>query len=230
MDEAIHQFDTFELIKDEIEQLLRLCDPGRSQLRRAEEVRRRLPELAKRLESLSGTRAKKTGRYLGNRVNGLCSYLDKLNAELSVCAAVIGSDELVGAMVRAYQANLLVGRGPHWQREVCAEELTAAVRECLALCDDAEHFAFVMKTVVPVLNRRHRASSAIENVHSVLRPYIRVHKRVSPGFLDLFSFYWNTRKRRWGRHKGTSALEVLTGESHPDWLTMLGFPPAAPKH
>ena len=51
---------------------------------------------------------------------------------------------------------------------------------------------------------------------------------MSQGFLDLFRFYWNTRKRRWGRHKGTSALEVLTGEPHADWLTLLGFPPSDP--
>ncbi|MEL6342630.1 MAG: hypothetical protein AAFV53_05830 [Myxococcota bacterium] len=60
----------------------------------------------------------------------------------------------------------------------------------------------------------------------MLRPYITVHKRVSQGFLDLFRFYWNMRIRRWGRHKGTSALELLTGQTHEDWLTLLGFPPA----
>ena len=35
------------------------------------------------------------------------------------------------------------------------------------------------------------------------------------------------RTRRWGRHKGTSAHEQLTGERVEDWLTVLGYPPSA---
>ena len=46
-----------------------------------------------------------------------------------------------------------------------------------------------------------------------------------PLLLDLFRFYSNTRTREWGRHKGTSAHEVLTGEPVADWLTLLGYPP-----
>jgi len=226
MEESIKRFDTFEEIKEAVEQVLRLCDPGRHQIRTAQDVRRRLPPLADRLERLGDKHAAKVGRYLRNRVEGLCSYLDRLSDELALCAKRVGHEALVPAMVRAYQANLLAGRGPRWHREVCQAELTEAVRDCLVLCDDAEHFAVVMAEVVPVLEKRHRASSAIENVHSVLRPYITVHKRVSQGFLDLFRFYWNTRVRRWGRHNGTSALHRLTGAKHDEWLTMLGYPPA----
>jgi hypothetical protein len=63
---------------------------------------------------------------------------------------------------------------------------------------------------------RHRASGNIENLNSVLRPYLAVQKHAQQGFLNLFRFYWNTRNREWGRHTGTSAHEVLTGEVVPD--------------
>jgi hypothetical protein len=130
-------------------------------------------------------------------------------------------------MLRAYQANLLAGRGPRWQREERQAELEAAVRELIALSGTPARLVRVVEVVVPVIVRRHRASSAIENLHSILRPHITVHKRVSQGFLDLFRFYRNTRIRRWGRHKGTTALELLTGNKHEDWLTpLLGFPRA----
>jgi hypothetical protein len=52
-----------------------------------------------------------------------------------------------------------------------------------------------------------------------------VQKSTSQSFLDLFRFYWNSKIREWGPHKGTSAHELLTGERMDDWLTLLGFPP-----
>ncbi|MBI4872254.1 MAG: hypothetical protein HY814_11885 [Candidatus Riflebacteria bacterium] len=79
--------------------------------------------------------------------------------------------------------------------------------------------------VMPELAHRHRASSAIENLNSVLRPYLVVQQHAEQGFLDLFRFYWNTRTRQWGPFKGTTAHEMLMGEKGEDWLTLLGFAP-----
>lgn len=223
---AIERFDAFEAISTEVQGLLRLCDPGSGQLRCAEDVRRRLPELAAQIKEIGGKRARKVSKYLKNRVAGLCSYLESLSCALSCATQLVGDERLVGVVLRAYQANLLAGRGERWEREERAAELKAAVAELVEISGPPDRLIRVVEVVVPVLTRRHRASSAIENLHSVLRPYITVHKRVSQGFLDLFRFYWNTRIRRWGRHKGTSALELLTGNTHADWLTLLGFPPA----
>ena len=30
-----------------------------------------------------------------------------------------------------------------------------------------------------------------------------------------------------GKHRGTSAYELLTGDKVDDWLTLLGYPPTA---
>ena len=228
MESAIDRYDTFDGLSEEVKVLLRLCDAGSGELRSAEEVRQRLPHLAEQIASLGSKRARKVGRYLKGRVEGLCSYLSALSSELSSCAQLLGDGRLVECVIRSYQANLLAGRGPRWQRAERQVELEGAVVELVEVSGSPSRLCRAVEVVVPILERRHRASSAIENVHSVLRPYIGVHKRVSQGFLDLFRFYWNTRKRRWGRHKGTSALEVLTGEPHADWLTLLGFPPSDP--
>ena len=55
---------------------------------------------------------------------------------------------------------------------------------------------------------------------------VYVHKGATQGFLDLFRAWFNLRTRRWGRHKGTSAHECLTGQRVHDWLTLLGYPPS----
>ena len=80
-------------------------------------------------------------------------------------------------------------------------------------------------TVMPELAHRYRASSAIENLNSVLRPYLVFQKHAEQGFLNLFRFHQNTRTRQWGRWKGTTAHESLTGVKVNDWLSMLGLPP-----
>jgi len=86
-----------------------------------------------------------------------------------------------------------------------------------------ERTKILLAIIQKLLEQRHRASSAIEGFNAALRPFLYVHKGVTQGFLDLFQAYFNLRKRRWGRHKGTCAYEQVTGEPVTDWLTQLGY-------
>ena len=88
----------------------------------------------------------------------------------------------------------------------------------------------LLDTVKHLLDHRHRASSAIEGFNAALRPFLYVHKGVSQSFLELFRARYNLRTRRWGRHKGTSAHECLTGQPVSDWLSLIGYPPKTPLH
>ena len=90
--------------------------------------------------------------------------------------------------------------------------------------------ASLLDAIEEVLHQRHRASSAIEGFNAALRPYLYVHKGATQGFLDLFRAWFNLRTRRWGRHKGTSSHECLTGQRVHDWLTLLGCPPSPTLH
>ena len=166
--------------------------------------------------------------YIGNRAEGLGRYLTNLAARLAEVTDEAGGTEVVEAVVRAYQASLMTHRGgPLWDRAARQEELRAATRHLLDVTGrDPQRLQTAFGAVIPRLMHRYRASSAIENLNSVLRPYLVVQKHAEQGFLNLFQFYWNTRKRQWGRWKGTSAHEQLTGEHVEDWLSMLGFPPS----
>lgn len=88
----------------------------------------------------------------------------------------------------------------------------------------------LMHTVKKLLLKRHRASSAIEGFNALLRPYMYVRKGVNQGFLELFKAWHNLRTRGSGKHKGTSAYQVLTGQPVDDWLTLLGYPPSKHTH
>jgi hypothetical protein len=96
------------------------------------------------------------------------------------------------------------------------------------LQEQAQKYAdAVLADVDLVMKFRHRASSAIEGFNASLRPHLYVHKGVSQGFLELYRAHYNLKTRRWGRHKGTCAHELVTGEQVDDWLTTLGFPPSS---
>ena len=88
----------------------------------------------------------------------------------------------------------------------------------------------LLDRIEKLLEQRHRASSAIEGFNASLRPFLYVQKGVTQGFLELFRAYHNLKVRRWGRHRNTSASQVLTGKPVDDWLSLLGFPPSNTQH
>jgi len=72
-----------------------------------------------------------------------------------------------------------------------------------------------------------RASSAVENWHSVLRPHLAVHRTLPPGLLALLAVWHNHQISPRGLHQGQSPLQRCGLPAAPtDWLTALGYPPA----
>jgi len=73
-----------------------------------------------------------------------------------------------------------------------------------------------------------RASSAVENWHSILRPHLAVHRGLSAGMLALLAIRHNYRPAPRGIHAGLSPLARSGMVTAPtDWLTCLGYPPRA---
>ena len=164
--------------------------------------------------------------YLG--AYGLGGYLDTLGLRLQEASESALGEDVVAAVLRAYQASLMHSRkSAVFERRARREELQAATVHLLSVTVTEERLLAGLSVVLPLLSARHRASSAIENLHSVLRPYLVVQKHASSGFLSLFQAMRNLRKRTEGRFQGTSAYELLTGNKVDDWLTVLGFPPSA---
>jgi len=77
-----------------------------------------------------------------------------------------------------------------------------------------------------LLNKTIRASSIVECINSLIRPYLFLKKVVPDKFLDLLQFYFNTRKYRRSRKServGKSPVELLTGMQYPSVLALLGY-------
>lgn len=71
-----------------------------------------------------------------------------------------------------------------------------------------------------------RASSLVENWHSLVRPHLAVHRTLSPGLLALLAVYYNHQVASRGVHAGQSPLQRSGLDAAPtDWLVALGYPP-----
>jgi hypothetical protein len=73
-----------------------------------------------------------------------------------------------------------------------------------------------------------RASSAVENWHSIVRPHLAVLSLLSAGMLALLAVHHNHQVAPRGLHEGLSPLQ-RTGypDPHTDWLVALGYSPQA---
>ena len=87
-------------------------------------------------------------------------------------------------------------------------------------------FYGLMEAVGEALKRTPRASSLVENLNSRLRNYFFLRRSLGEPYLDLLQFFLNTRRfmrSEVPERVGKSPKELLTGESQPHWLEMLGF-------
>ena len=72
--------------------------------------------------------------------------------------------------------------------------------------------------------RTPRSSSLVENLNSRLRTYFTLRRHLGSAYLDLLRFFLNHRRfmrSRLAERIGKSPRELMTGESHPHWLTLL---------
>jgi len=84
----------------------------------------------------------------------------------------------------------------------------------------------VRKKFDKLMSKIVRASSIVECVNSLIRPYLSLKKAVPGKFLALLQFYFNTRSYRRSRRAeriGKSPVEMLTGQTYPNPLAVLGY-------
>ena len=195
---------------------------------RPEHVEALIEQVARRIESLGVGECAKLAKYLRNRAPGLALAQKSVLPRLEALAEPWSAQAVSLACLCWYLVRALHKRPARARHRALYRHLLAAYGALQDRLGAAS--ASLLDAVEAVLHQRHRASSAIEGFNAALRPYLYVHKGATQGFLDLFRAWFNLRTRRWGRHKGTSAHECLTGQRVHDWLTLLGCPPSPTLH
>ena len=226
--EAIERFDEFEAAMDTLRGALECVDIKTGELHRPEHVQALIEGVAQRIESLGVGECAKLAKYLRNRAPGLVLAQKSVLPRLEALAEPWSAQAVSLACLCWYLVRALHKRPARARHRALYRHLLTAYGALQDRLGAAS--ASLLDAVEEVLHQRHRASSAIEGFNAALRPYLYVHKGATQGFLDLFRAWFNLRTRRWGRHKGTSAHECLTGQRVHDWLTLLGCPPSPTLH
>jgi hypothetical protein len=89
-----------------------------------------------------------------------------------------------------------------------------------------EKYDEIEDEMLAILEKTHRCSSMVENLHSRLRPYLDERKFVSQKILGLLQFYLNHKPFMRSKHerlKNKTPAQAMTGKPHLPWLEMLGF-------
>ena len=170
-------------------------------------------------------KSKKVGRYIRNRAPGLSLAIADLHTRLQALVPGYSSDAVCLACLTLYLVDILRKHSGPFSPKNRARHLLGAfslLRDLLGEKTDE-----LLEAIEALLEKHHRASSAIEGFNAALRPHLYVHKGVTQNFLELFRAYYNLRTRRSGRHKGISAHQALTGSPVNDWLSLIGFPPSS---
>ena len=87
-------------------------------------------------------------------------------------------------------------------------------------------FFEVCEAVAALGTKTIRASSLAENLNSRLRNYFFLRRHLGADYLSLLKFFLDHRRlERSDRPErvGRSPAELLTGQSHPHWLHLLGY-------
>ncbi len=93
-------------------------------------------------------------------------------------------------------------------------------------------FHTLLDAVSRAMARTPRSSSLVENLNSRLRTYFTLRRHLGGSYLDLLRFFLNHRRfmrSRCAERNGKSPRELMTGQGHPHWLTLLGLGPLQPQ-
>ena len=84
----------------------------------------------------------------------------------------------------------------------------------------------VFQAVMQAMAQTPRCSSMVENLNFRLRNYFTLRRQLGGEYLELLKFFLNHRtfmRSRVPERVGKSPRQLMTGEAHSHWLTMLGF-------
>ena len=93
-------------------------------------------------------------------------------------------------------------------------------------------FHAVFAAVSQAMEHTPRSSSLVENLNSRLRNYFTLRRHLGNPYLELLRFFLNHRRflrSRWPERTGKSPRELMTGQTHAHWLTLLGLGPPQPQ-
>jgi hypothetical protein len=216
---VVAQYDQLDLLLQLLREALLLCSP-QGKLRTRQGVHSELTLLLAMLGEINCTALSETLKPIQSHIDDIVVPFEQAEAIDAQLLAVIPRqtlDFLVLAWhhdhfsypAQAKQKHYHQQERDHWL--ACAEGLLA------------EEFVALKTWVFAQLDSIVRASSLVEMVNSLIRPYLASCKgQITQEALKLIMFYHNHRRYKSGKRKGKAPIELLTGEAlEADWVELL---------
>src|SRR5437867_7152306 len=165
-----------------------------------QDLARRQQDLAALLALLAEVQAQ-AGAPLHAEIGRLHTHLRLAHGAVLAFAAPLDQVQRDMAVVLGTDGLALLGWA--WQRRSVLAMDTAQLVAALP-----PEWQAAARVVVQAWATAGRASSAVENWHSILRPHLAVHRTLSPGLLALLAVWHNHRVFQRGVHKGKSPLQL----------------------
>jgi hypothetical protein len=216
---AIALYDDLAILLQLLRETLHLCSP-QGRLRTVAGVRAELTRLLHMIDALNCTAITNALKPISTHIDDIVVPFAQAEAIDTELRAVV-PHEVLDFLVLAwhhdhcsFQAPSKPKRYHHSEREfwlACAEGLLG------------EEFDPLKILVFDKLDSIIRASSLVEMVNGLIRPYLNSCKgQITQEALNLIMFYHNHRRYKSGKRKGQAPLELLSGEAfEAEWWALL---------
>lgn len=218
-EQAMTLYDELDILLSLLRETLQLCSPfGR--LRTVDGVRSELTPLLEMLAAVNCAAMAKLIKPIRGHIDDLLvpfGQVEAIHAHLLEVVPQDAVDFLVLAWHHDHFSHASRAKQKHYHQHERQEWLAFA--EGL-LGDKFEEFkALVFEKLDSIV----RASSLVEMVNSLIRPYLNSCKgQITQETLNLIMFYHNHRRYKSGKRKGKAPMELLTGETlEAEWVELL---------
>ncbi len=218
-EQAIARYDQLDLLLHLLSDTLHFCsDAGR--LRTVEAVRADLSIILSLMQEIDDEKLPKLLTSLRSHLDDICvpfRQVESVHAELLEFIPQPIIDALVLAWHHDHLSYQAHGKKKHYHRRECEYWLDFSE----ALLD--EQFDGFKVLAFEKLDAIVKASSLVEMVNSLIRPYLNSSKgHITQETLNLIMFYHNHRRYKGGKRQGKAPIELLTGEVlEADWVDLL---------
>lgn len=215
--------ENFHYLYCEIIQQLNSFD-SQGNLRTREEAENTINAALDLMEELDYKPIKKPITSVRNALPDCLTYFENAQQAVKNCDKLSDNKEALSALYLAWQWEKVVIKSKDTERKHKAIEQRDTHLTLAALFIDNKEVTKALKEdVYKELDQIIQASSLVECINSLLRPYLNNSRnQVTQEFLNTFMFYHNHRRYHAGKRKNKTPMELLTGkEQKEDWISLL---------
>lgn len=215
--------ENFRYLYREIIRQLNLFD-ATGKLRKQSDANRTITVALELMEELDCPALHKDITSVSKALPDCLTYFGEARQAVKRCESLTNNTEALATLYLSWQWDKASIKSKQTERRQHALEQRQAYLEwAMLLIGDKEKTMTLKQQVFQELDQIIQASSIVECINSLLRPYLNNSKnQITQAFLNLFMFYHNHRRYRAGKRKGMTPMEMLTGKvQEDDWLALL---------